>query len=384
MIYLDYSATTPVSDTALEVYQTVAKQTIGNSMSLHDPGTEADRLVTICRDRLTSMIKGKDGGLFFTSGGTESNTLALIGLARAHRHKGNHIVASPSEHASVINTLTLLEKEGFEVTYLPLDEEGKITHHALENALTDHTIIAAISHVNSEIGTIQDIRGIGDFCFENNILFHCDAVQSFGKLDINVQENHVTSLTVSSHKIYGPKGVGACYVDPTVPYEPVYPGGTHEFGFRQGTVNVPGIASFTAAAEESAGHCHEEYERMNQLKERLMQKLEASENPFFFECKDTAIPYILGVRVKGIEGQYVMLECNRHGIAVATGSACKAGQQTPSKTLLAMGRSENEARELVRLSFGRQTTADDIDQTADVLNELVNKCINMGRTPFVK
>lgn len=366
MIYLDYSATTPMSEEALNVYQTVAKSVTGNTMSLHDIGTEAERLLSLCRKQIASMLGVNEEGLFFTSGGTESNMLAILGLARAHRHNGHHIIAHPGEHASVLNTLTMLQKEGFEVTYLPLNHEGRITIDVLNNALTEETIMCVAGHINSEIGTVQDIQAIGEWCFDHHIIFHCDAVQSFGKHEINIERARISSLAVSSHKIYGPKGVGACFIHPDLSYDPVFPNGTHERGLRPGTINTPGTAAFTAAAEAALSHMEKEFNRIADLKNQLINKLDGVSN-IIIESKNSASPYILGLRIKGMEGQYAMLECNRSGIAVATGSACKAGQQTPSKTLLAMCRSENEARELLRLSFGHGTTVEDIDRTVEVL-----------------
>ncbi len=367
MIYLDYSATSPMSENALEVFSKVSRELYGNTMSLHDAGTQASRLLEMCRETLANFIGADAGGVTFTSGGSESNALAILGIARANAHRGRQILAAPGEHASIINTLTFLEKEGFDICYLPLDEEGRVTPDQLTKSISSRTSLAVIGHVNSETGVEQDIAALGEILHSRQILFHCDAVQSFTKLPIRVNEAYITSLSASSHKVGGPKGVGMMYIHPSVQYEALLPDGTHENGRRQGTVNLPGIAAFTAAAEEALDHQKEITLRLTQLKQMLINRLIETPYPFVIESKNAGIPYILGLRIKGLEGQYVMLECNRRQIAVATGSACKAGQQTPSRTLRAMGRSKDESRELIRLSFGSPTTADDIQKTADTL-----------------
>lgn len=370
MIYLDYSATTPMSKHALDVFSKVSQDVYGNTMSLHNIGTEAEHLLALCRAKLAGMTGADSEGLFFTSGGSESNALAILGLARANQKRGKRILASPGEHASVINALSLLEKEGFEVCYLPLDEKGSVTPDQLEKNIFPGTILAVIGHVNSETGVLQDIDSLGRILKSRKILFHCDAVQSFAKLPIDVSRSFVTSLSASSHKTYGPKGVGLLYIDPSAQYEALLPDGTHEKGVRQGTVNLPGIAAFTAAAEEAFSHQKEDTIQIAQLKALLIKKLLETSFPFVVESQNASVPHILGLRIKGMEGQYVMLECNRRQIAVATGTACKAGQQAPSRTLLAMGRTDNESRELIRLSFGKSTTAEEIKKTAEVLIEI--------------
>ncbi|TCP19123.1 cysteine desulfurase [Scopulibacillus darangshiensis] len=374
MIYLDYAATTPVSDHALKVFHDVSKRFFANTMSLHNAGTDAADLLEVCRGQLAELIHGKKEGVYFTSGGSESNQLAIEGLAKAHQHKGKHIVASPGEHASVLNTLERLENAGYKVSYLPLDENGKVTLQALEDAIREDTILAAVGHVNSEIGTIQDIEAIAPYLHDRGVLFHCDAVQSFGKLDIDVVTLKISSLSISSHKIYGPKGVGACYIDPEIPLECNLPNGTHERGFRQGTVNLPGIASFVTAAMDICRGRLEENNRIAGLRETFILGLKKASMPIEIESAiDHTIPHTLALSVKGIEGQYVMLECNRMGVAISTGTACKVGQSAPSKTMLAMGRSEDEARELVRLSFGKETTREDVERAIEVLKKIITE-----------
>lgn len=372
MIYLDYSATTPVSDTALDAYNKVSKDYFANTMGLHNPGTKAANLLEGCRGQLAQLIQGKTEGIYFTSGGSESNQLAIESLVRAHQHKGKHIIVSPGEHSSVMNTLEKLKGEGYVISFLPLNGQGEATLPALQEAIHEDTILVVINHVNSDVGTIQNIEDIGSYLHRKDILFHCDVVQSFGKLEIDVRKTKITSLAFSSHKIYGPKGVGGCYIDPSVPWQSPLPNITHEGGFRAGTINLPGIAGFVTAATDSSNGMGEESQRITALRSHLIDHIEEITYPIVIESpiKDGA-PHILALRVPGMEGQYVMLECNRMGVAISTGTACKVGQNAPSKTLLAMGRSQDQAHELIRLSFGKQTTVEDIDKTVKVFKEIL-------------
>ncbi|MFD2617900.1 IscS subfamily cysteine desulfurase [Terrilactibacillus laevilacticus] len=377
MIYLDYAATTPMSDEALATYTEVAKQYFANTMSLHDMGTKANDLLNFCRAKLAKAINGDPDGVYFTSGGSESNFLAIEGLARGNRNKGNHLITSHGEHDSIINTFKKLETEGFDVTYLDRQIDGIVRLDDIIPHLREETILVALGHVNSEIGAIQDIEAIGSELFKRNILFHCDVVQSFGRLPIHVNTMHISSLSISSHKIYGPKGVGACYIDPSLTWEPLLPNSTHEKGFRAGTINLPGIASFITATEAIFKTMTNELERMKELRKLFIENLKDLNQPFVIEGEEeTTLPSTLAIRVNKIEGQQLMLACNQLGLAIATGSACHSGHHAPSSTLIAMGRSKDEARELVRLSFGKWTTKEDIRQAASRFREAVNRCLN--------
>ncbi|MTT30675.1 aminotransferase class V-fold PLP-dependent enzyme [Terrilactibacillus sp. BCM23-1] len=375
MIYLDYAATTPMSDEALATYTEVAKHYFANTMSLHDMGTKANDLLNFCREKLAQAIHGDPDGLYFTSGGSESNFLAIEGLTRGNRNKGNHIITSHGEHDSIINTFKRLETEGFDVTYIDRQNDGTVRFDDIMPHLKEETILVALGHVNSEVGAIQDIETIGGELFKKNILFHCDVVQSFGRLPIDVKSMHVSSLSISSHKIYGPKGVGACYIDPSLKWEPLLPNGSHEKGFRAGTVNVPGIASFITASEAIYKTMTNEFERMKELRKLFTESLDDLNLSFVIEGEEeTTLPSTLAIRINKIEGQQLMLACNQLGLAIATGSACHSGHHAPSSTLIAMGRSKDEARELVRLSFGKWTTKEDIRYAARQFGEAVNRC----------
>jgi cysteine desulfurase len=372
MIYLDYAATTPMSDEALQTYQKAAKNYFGNEQSLHDIGSAASSLLRTCKKAFAGMINGKEEGVYFTSGGSESNILALHSLVTAHEAKGKHIITTPFEHASIRNYFSELEARGFTITYLPVDRYGLIDIEQLENAITEQTILASIQHGNSEIGTLQNLEEIGTVLKKYGVLFHSDCVQTFGKVTIDVKKMNIDSLSVSSHKVYGPKGVGACYINPGVKWKPVISGTTHEGGFRPGTVNVPGIASFLAAAQHMIQEMDTEALRMKQLREVLSQGLQRLNHPVELAGHPTqCLPHITGIIIKSIEGQYTMLECNRHGIAISTGSACQIGKQAPSKTMLAIGKTEEEAKQYVRLSFGKYTNEQDIHKVLDVLQTMI-------------
>ncbi|KEK26361.1 IscS subfamily cysteine desulfurase [Bacillus gaemokensis] len=372
MIYLDYAATTPMSKEAIETYTKAAENYFGNEQSLHDIGGTASSLLQVCRESFAQMIGGKEQGVFFTSGGSESNYLAIQSLLNTK--SGKHILTTPMEHASIRSYFQSLQKQGYTITEIPVDAYGLINLEALETAITDDTVLASIQHGNSEIGTVQPISKIGSLLKKHHILFHTDCVQTFGKLPIDVIAMQIDSLSISAHKIYGPKGVGACYINPQIRWGQVFPGTSHEKGFRPGTVNVPGIASFLTAAEHILDDCEEETARFEQLRSYFLEQLQALPFEIQVEGHSTAcLPHIIGVTIKRIEGQYTMLECNRHGIAISTGSACQVGKQEPSKTMLAIGKTYEEAKQYVRFSFGRHTTKEQIDTTIHALHTIGNQ-----------
>jgi cysteine desulfurase len=371
MIYFDYAATTPMSEEALHVYTEAAKSYFGNASSLHDIGSSAARLLDICRKELATFINGDERGIYFTSGGTESNILVVRSIIQAHHHKGNHLITTATEHASLYHLFQQLETEGYEVTYLPVDRFGLIDINELEQAITPKTIFTSIHHANSEIGTVQPIQEIGKRLRKQGVIFHSDCVQTFGKIHVDVQAMFVDSLSISAHKIYGPKGVGAVYIDPRVKWNACFPNATHEHGFRPGTVNVPGIASFVTAAQQICDNLITEQARLKQLRQYFTSLVYEKGLPITIEGHpETHLPNIIGLCVHGVEGQYTMLECNRHGIAISTGSACQVGKQAPSRTMLAIGKEKEEAKQFVRISLGKFTTAAEIDQLVAVLETI--------------
>jgi cysteine desulfurase len=375
MIYLDYAATTPMSDEALEVFQQAAKKFYGNSSSLHDIGSNANILLETCRCKLASLLNVDKNGIYFTSGGSESNILALQSIIDTHRKNGNHLITSVCEHPSVYYFFKKLEKQGFEVTYLPINEYGVIDLNCLKQSIKSTTILASIQYANSEIGTIQPIDAISEILHNHNVIFHCDAVQAFGKISIDINKQKIDALSISSHKVYGPKGVGAVYINPNLSWNAQIPGTTHEKGFRPGTINVPGIASFTAAATNTCEMMIEERKRLAEIRNEILRLLKTNVPMEIVVEGDPTnhLPNILGLRITGMEGQLVMLEANRHGLAISTGSACSITNQKPSRTIKSLGRTEAECYEFIRISFGRYTTNQHIQPIINILKKITSE-----------
>ncbi|WP_110111473.1 IscS subfamily cysteine desulfurase [Bacillus sp. CGMCC 1.16541] len=374
MIYLDYAATTPMCKEALDVYQKVATLYYGNTNSLHDYGTEAAQLLELCKEKVAGWLNGETECVYFTSGGTESNYVAVQSLLHGSIHKGKHIVTTKLEHSSLLNLWTHLEQEGYSITYLPTDSYGLVSIHELERAIRQDTVLVAIQHVNHEIGTIQPIKAIGHLLKEKGVLFHCDCVQSFGKLPIDVKAANISSLSISSHKLYGPKGVGVLYLNPYTNWKSVYHSKSTTQSLRPGTVNMPGIAAFVTATEQVMKKMTEEHERYQHLFSYLNQCLHGLTDFVHVEGYHSHhLPSIVGLTFASVQGQYVMLQCNRYGLAVSTGSACQVGQQSPSSTLLSIGKTTEEAKRFVRISFGKETTDYHIDQFVMTLKKLYHE-----------
>ena len=373
MIYLDYAATTPMRKETVEVFSHVAMNMYGNSSSLHDLGTTAQDLLNNCRAEIAKDIGGHRDGIYFTGSGSEANILAIQTLLNGNKRKGTHIITTKVEHASIYHLFKKLEKEGYDVTFLDVNKEGQVEMEHLRSAIRPNTCLVSIQHANSETGTIQPLREIGQFLKEKNILFHSDCVQTYNKLSIDVTDFNLDSLSISAHKLYGPKGVGCLYINPKVPWSSIYEEASHEGGMRPGTVNVPGIAAFTTAAQLMKEERIQEMDRLATLKQYFIHSLKNKINTVTIEGSLTeSLPNIVALRFAGIEGQHIMLECNRAQIAISTGSACQIGAQSPSRSMKAIGLSDEEARELIRISFGKHTTIDDIKFTVQTLEKIVN------------
>lgn len=372
MIYLDHAATTPISDEALEVYTKVAKQYYGNVSSLHDVGSSAKQILDASAKTIAKTVNARPQDIFFTSGATESNILAIYSLLAAK--KGKHIITTSIEHSSVRNVFLKLQREGYELTVLSTDEFGAVSFEELEQALRDDTVLASIQHVNSEIGTIQDIAKIGALLREHEVTLHSDCVQSYGRIPVDVQKLNVDAISVSSHKLYGPKGVGAVWMNPEIDWKPMLSGRKAPKKLKQGTSDVPTIAAFATAAKEITQSREEEQERIWDFRTKLVAEIlkmgfevEVEEHP------DQKVPNILGLRFPGMEGQFLMLECNQAGLAISTGSACQVGSDQPNKTMMAIGKSEQEAREFVRLSFGMENNEKQISVIIEKMNSILQR-----------
>lgn len=372
MIYLDYAATTPMSEVALRAYNEGSQLYFGNASSLHDIGTKAREALQLCRKQHSLFLNGETEGIYFTSGGTEANIFAILSIVQAYRSKGNHLITTKVEHASLFHLFQQLENDGFEVTYLDVNEHGTIQLDTLKKAIRPTTILASIHHANGEIGTVQPLEEIGEILEAHQIVFHSDCVQSYGEVQIDVKKWKLDSVSVSSHKIYGPKGVGFCYISPSVLWESIYDGTTHEDGFRPGTVDVPSILAFTAAAQQMMETMVERAANYKQLRAFFLQEIKKLSNKIVVEQSlEAQLPQIIGLTCLHVQGQYMMLECNRHGICISTGSACQVGMESPSRTMLAIGKSESEAKCFLRISLGSKTTKEEIEQTVTVMGNIL-------------
>ncbi|MDN3020202.1 IscS subfamily cysteine desulfurase [Paenibacillus sp. BSR1-1] len=376
MIYFDFAATTPLDKDAAEVYLKVATEYYGNASSLHDIGGQSSALLDNCREELAQILGVDKKGLFFTSGATEGNFLALEALLSAPLKKGNHIIAGMAEHSSIHGELRRLEKAGYEITLLPFDGPGLIDIQKLANEIKPETILVAVQHVNSEIGTIQPVEAVAEICKAHQIHFHSDCVQAFGKMDLKSITPLVSSISFSGHKIYGPKGIGGVYINPRIHWDPFFPGGSHESGFRPGTVNVPAIAGMTVAAQKIIGQISSNHDTFTLLRNTFIEALTPIKDRVVVYGTDEAesqLPNIIGLRISGIEGQWMMLECNRLGFAISTGSACQIGMQSPAKVTQALRLSTEEAKQFIRISFGKSTTVEEVLQLAKSIVKIVQE-----------
>lgn len=375
MHYFDYAATTPLHPDAAYVYGKLAQECYGNTSSLHEIGGEAQNMLALCRNEFAELLGVNAAGIYFTSGGTESNVLSIISLANANRHRGSHIITSAGEHPSVDSALDYLKKDGFTVTVVPFDDNGRVDIDLFEKALQNDTILVSIQHINPELGTIQPLEQIAQLIAGRATLFHSDCVQSFGKMDLTLIAKIVDSLTVSSHKVYGPKGVGAVYINPVQRIVPVFPGFVHESGFRGGTVNVPGIAAFVTSAKLCLKNDFDA-EKFWNYRTLMIDELKKYPKQFtIYESTDPAhqLPQIIGLGISNLEGQLMMLELNRLGFAVSTGSACQIGQQHASKAMMALRIDPQKAKEFIRISLGTSTTTETVSALTNSLLKVVGQ-----------
>ena len=367
-IYLDHAATTPIAKEVMKAMQPFFDKSFGNASSVHTLGREAREAIDDSREIIAKKLNAKNHTVIFTSGGTESNNFALKGIAFANRKKGKHIITSKIEHECVLNSCRWLEKQGFEVTYLPVDKEGFVNLNELEKAIRKDTILVSIIHANNEIGTIEPIEEIGKICSEHGIYFHTDACQSFTKVPINLKKQNIDLLTINAHKIYGPKGIGALVIRDGVKIDPLLHGGGHEFGFRSGTENVPGIIGFAKAVEIAK---EKDVEHMRKLRDILIKGALEIENSRLNGPRERRLCNNANFSFKYIEGESLVLYLDMKGIEASTGSACSSRSLEPSHVLLAIGLTPEDAHGSIRLSVGRENTKDEMKYTLEVLKESV-------------
>ena len=382
-IYLDYAATTPTHPEVVKAMLPYFTEVFGNPSSLYSYGQEAKGAIEEARVKVTDLIGARDEEIVFTSGGTEADNFAIKGVAYANESQKNHIITSSIEHHAVIETCKFLEKRGFSVTYLPVDEYGLIDPDDVKKAITNKTILISVMHGNNEIGTIEPIANIGRIAQETGVYFHTDAVQTVGHIPVDVSELRVDLLSMSAHKLYGPKGVGALYIRKGTKLTPFMHGGEQERRRRASTENVPVIVGFGKAVELAGQEMGEESEWLPHLRGRLIKGLlERIDHTCLNGHPLKRLPNNANISVEFVEGESMLLNLDLEGICVSTGSACSSSSLEPSHVLLATGLSPEKAHGSLRFSLGRWTTEEDIDRVLEVLPRVVAKLRAMS--PLLK
>ncbi len=377
--YFDYAATTPIKKEVLEEMLPFFSTNFGNPSSVYKIGRRSKNALDTARDRIAKTLNAKSQEIFFTGGGSESDNWAIKGTAFANRDKGNHIITSKIEHHAVLQTCKYLEQEGFEVTYLDVDKYGLVSGDDLKNAIRDDTILISIMYANNEIGTIQPIRELTEIAEEKGIIFHTDAVQAYGNEIIDLEDLHIDLLSLSAHKIYGPKGVGALYIRKGTKIHKLIHGGGQEKKRRAGTEDTPGIVGFGKAAEIAYENIEEHIERLTKLRDRLIDGIMTEiEHTKLNGHPTKRLPGNVNISFEFIEGEALLLSLDMEGIAVSSGSACTSGSLDPSHVLMAIGLTHEQAHGSLRLTLGDFTTEDEIDYVIEKLQPIVDRLRNMS------
>ncbi len=373
-IYLDYAATTPADPRVLRAMLPYFSEKFGNTMSLHNFGQEAKSALEESREIVAGLMGAKANEIIFTGSATESNNLALKGIAFANKKKGRHIIISRIEHPCIMESAKWLESQGFEITRLKVDKYGLVDPEDVKRAIKKGTILVSVIHASNEIGTIQPIAEIGKICKESGVYFHTDAVQSFGKIPINVDKMNIDLLSASSHKMYGPKGAACLYVREGTKIEPILHGGGQEQGFRSSTVNVPAIIGFAEAVEIAKKEMRKEAERLTRLRNKLIQGIfKKIPGSYLNGHPKKRLPNNINFWFESVEGESIIIQLDLLDIAASTGSACSSAKLEPSDVLLAIGLKHEEAHGSLRLTLGRWTTEKEIYYVLKVLPQIIKK-----------
>lgn len=376
IIYLDNAATTPVAQEVLKEMTPYFNSKFGNASSLHALGKEAKQALENSRKIIAKSINAKQSEIFFTSGGTESNNLAIKGTAFANKDRGNHIITTQIEHDCVLNACKWLETQGFHVTYLPVDKEGFVSLENIEKSVRRDTILVSIIHGNNEIGTIQNLEKIGKFCRERGIYFHTDACQSYTKVPIDVQKQSLDLVTINAHKIHGPKGVGALYIKEGTKIIPWAHGGGQEKGLRSGTENVSGIVGFAAASKLLT---QKDVDKMTKLRDKLISRIEKIQGSKLNGPKgEKRLCNNINFTFEGVEGEAIGTYLDIEGICSSTASACSSRSLEPSHVLLALGLTADQAHGSLRLSISKYTKEQEINKALEVLENAIKKLRRMS------
>ena len=373
-IYLDYAATTPTDPLVLKEMQPYFFDKFGNPSSIHSFGQEAKKAIEDAREKVAAFLGAQPQEIVFTSGGTESNNFAIQGLACAMQKKGNHIITTAIEHHAIIEPCKFLESRGFKVTFVEPDKYGLINPQDIKKAITEKAILISVMHANNEIGTIQPIAEIGKIARENGIYFHTDAVQTVGHIPVKVDDLNVDLLSLSAHKFYGPKGIGALYIRKGTRIERFLHGGDQERNRRASTYNTPGIVGLGKAVELCEEKMKQEMETQSKLRDRLIKTIQEKIPHTYLNGHPTSrLPNNVNISIEYIEGESIILNLDIEGIAVSTGSACTSSSLEPSHVLLAIGQPAELAHGSLRLTLGRYTKESDIDYLLEVLPKIVQK-----------
>lgn len=378
-IYLDNNATTKTDEEVVKAMIPYMSENYGNPSSIYRIGRENRRAVEDAREEVAKILKCDPSEIYFTSGGSESDNMAIKGIAHSNIKKGNHIITSKIEHPAVLETCKQLEKEGFEITYVNVDENGVIDLEELKNSIKATTILITMMFANNEIGTIEPIQQFGEIARQNNIIFHTDAVQAIGNIDIDVKKLNIDSLSLSAHKFYGPKGVGALYIKKGIQFEKIIDGGHQERNKRAGTENVAGIVGLGKAIKLAYENLDEKNERIRSLRDYYVEQVK-KRIPYIKINGDIErrLPGNSNISFRFIEGEGLLLNLDLKGICASSGSACTSGSLDPSHVLLAIGLPHEIAHGSLRISIGKDNTKEEIDYVVDSLVEIVNKLRDMS------
>lgn len=372
--YFDHASTTPVKEEVLKEMIPYFNLEFGNPSSLYSIGRRNRRAVEEAREKVARAINAKPNEIYFTSCGSESDNLAIKGIAFENKHKGNHIITSKIEHPAVLNTCKMLEQEGFKVSYLDVNKKGLIDLKILEASITDKTILISIMFANNEIGTIQPIKEIGKIAKKHNIYFHTDAVQAMGNIKIDVNNMNIDSLSMSAHKFYGPKGVGALYIREGIPFKKLQDGGHQEKDKRAGTENVPGIVGLGKAIEIANNNIDRYNKKLVYLRDYYINQVEEKIPDVKLNGdRVNRLPGNANFSFKYVDGEELLLDLDAKGIAASSGSACSSGTDAPSHVLLAIGLTAETAKGALRITMGEENTKEDIDYLVSTLTEIVRK-----------
>jgi cysteine desulfurase len=381
-IFLDHASTTKVDDDVIKAMLPYFSDIYGNPSSIHRFGREAREAVDVSRDYVGSILGAREDEIIFTAGGTESDNLGIKGIAYQHKQKrtmkGPHIITSAIEHPGVLEVCRHLETQGFKVKYLPVDNYGCIDTDSLENSISKNTFLISIMYANNEIGTIQPIQEIGKIAHEHDIIFHTDAVQAVTKVPIDVKKQHIDLLALSSHKIYGPKGIGALYIRNGVKVQPIIHGGGHEKGIRSSTLNVPGIVGLGKACELASKRMEKDNIFIQTLRDLLIHNLLEVEESYLNGHPEKRLVNNAHFRFTGVEGESLLLALDEQGVASSTGSACSSKKLQASHVLLAIGLDPVQAHGSVRLSLGRENTKEEIVFVSEELPKIIQKLRQMS------